>query len=407
MVAFNMFVQGKKSEDTNIICVALLLFILSSQNLLCQYHSVHVLQIPGTSYDTIPPIHNLILTFLHDVIIMQDPALGHAIITNLTVFRHSSCSASLSSQHVNNNESLQLIYLDCIYKCLEMLDALSISTAGGQEGNDSDSQYESEYASSSSVMLGASERSEKAVSMVYTLLSKIEALPGMMRLTKKIDTLFHTLLQASYPVSGGGTSVGRSAPFVVVFDPGRIYSCLLGCSNGFLISRLHEVEEFLWINKVSKKSSLVSSPLSSRHAHNLTSELADEQERDDEGEKEGVGIGGTRCKSPKNATGVALKEEWEDRFYSAMFDRKHLLESVLEQGLQLIYTGKLQELSQLMMKPEFIPLRPVLLLLGWDRYTAVGSGKELLDVLWPMEVSAHLELYEQFIYVLKCCDLSI
>ena len=42
--------------------------------------------------------------------------------------------------------------------------------------------------------------------------------------------------------------------------------------------------------------------------------------------------------------------------------------------------------------PEHAPLRPILLLLGWDRYPAVGSGKELLDTLWPLEVREVLQL---------------
>lgn len=363
------------------------IYFLSPQNSLCQYHSLHVLLIPGTSYDSIPALPSPLLTFLHDVITMQDPVLGHALITSLTVSQSSSFSASLSSQHMINNESLQLVYLDCIYKCLEVLDALCVSAMEGREGNDSDSQYESDYTSSSFAVVGASGRSEKAVSMVYTLLSMVEAKPGMMQLTKKIDTLFHTLLQARYPVSGGGTSVGRSGPHVLAFDPGQIYSCLLGCSNGFLISRLHQVEEFLWVNRAFKGSSLSSSPLSSRYAHTLASELAGVREKDEE-EEGSVRSVDAQCRGSKSAD-VAAKQEWKDRFYAAMFDNKHLLESVLERGLQLIYTGKLQELSRLMMTPEFIPLRPVLLLLGWDRYTAVGSGKELLDVLWPMEVRQH------------------
>lgn len=61
--------------------------------------------------------------------------------------------------------------------------------------------------------------------------------------------------------------------------------------------------------------------------------------------------------------------------------------SVLQdKGLQLVFTGNLSELSQLMSHPEHAPLRPLLLLLGWDRYPTAGSGKGLLDALWPSEV---------------------
>ena len=57
-----------------------------------------------------------------------------------------------------------------------------------------------------------------------------------------------------------------------------------------------------------------------------------------------------------------------------------------ELGLQLICAGQLDELSQLMSRPEYAPLRPALLLLGWDKYLAEGSGKELMEALWPSQV---------------------
>ena len=48
--------------------------------------------------------------------------------------------------------------------------------------------------------------------------------------------------------------------------------------------------------------------------------------------------------------------------------------------------GRIQEVSQLLSKPEFSPLRPLLLLLGWDVYVAEGSGKALTEALWPSPV---------------------
>lgn len=333
-----------------------------SQSMLCQYHATHVLKIPGSSASFEAVSHQLpsiLVSYLHDVITILNPALGHALITNLTV-------TSSGSQYVHNNETLQFIYLDCINECLEVLDTLHVSD---KQGNDSDSQYESDHASSGIHLTGT--ECEKAVSMVYLLLSMISGSPEMIRLTKKVDTLFHTLLQASYRV---GTPTGEP----VRFDVGRMYGCLLGRSNTFLISRLQEVEEFLRLNRSSNESYglLMSSPVSAaRHSHHATTQLP--------GVEEEVGVADVG--SPPPCSDV-VRAEWKDRFYNAMFDHKHLLETVLDRGLHLIYTGKLRELSGLMMKSEFIPLRPVLLLLGWDRYVSTGSGKELLDVLWPMEV---------------------
>lgn len=332
------------------------------QNLLCQYHAFHVLRIPGSpvSSEGVFHLQGLIPEFLRDVITMQNPSLGHALITSLTV-------ASSSSQYTANNETLQLIYIDCISECLEVLENLKLSQEGPE--NDSDSQYESDHTSSGGVRLTGSD-CEKAMSMVYMLLSMVNGCPEMMRLTKKVETVFHTLLQASYPPVGGTSGDPIS------FDTGRIYGCLLGRSNTFLISRLQEVEEFLRLNRV---------PAEDPHAPLTTSP---KPPRLPEVEEEvGVAYVGT---PPTLSCREAAKAEWRNQFYDALFDHKHLLEAVLDRGLHFIYTGKLQELAWLMMKPEFIPLRPVLLLLGWDRYASMGSGRELLDVLWPMEVCVHV-----------------
>ena len=262
---------------------------------------------------------------------------------------------------MSNNESLQFVYLDCLVECLDALDSLKCVTE--KPGNDSDSQYESDHASSGGGVRQNAEACERAMGMVYTLLSMVDGSVEMMRLTKRVETIFHTLLKAEYNIGSGGPPVK--------FDVGRVYGCLLGRPTPFLISRLQEVEEYLRLNAVCE-SSVVASP-GARHTHTRLLDVNKEV---------GAAVGG-RSPSP---LGEVLREEWRNRFYSALFDHKHLLEMVLERGLHLVYTGKLQELSDLMSKPEHVPLRPLLLLLGWDRYSATGSGKELLDSLWPMEV---------------------
>lgn len=333
-------------------------FLCLPQSMLCQYHATHVLKIPGFSGsggggpDTPSHLPSLLLEFLRDVITILDPELGRALITSLTV-------SGNSPQYISNNESLQFVYLDCIGECLEALETLKVLE---KPENDSDSQYESDHASSGSRRAGA-EACERAMAMVYTLLSMVCGSAEMMRLTKKVETVFHALLRASY-------SLGVGPP--VKFDVGRIYGCLLGRPNTFLISRLQEVEEFLRLNGTSEER-LVSTSSSLVHASTPHRIL-------------GGGVGGSRGPPPGSEV---VKAEWRDRFYSTLFDHQHLLETVLDKGLHFIYTGNLRELATLMSKPEYVPLRPVLLLLGWDRYTATGSGKELLDVLWPMEVRVH------------------
>ena len=296
----------------------------------------------------------------------------------------------MSAQHVSNNESLQCVYLDCISECLEALDALKALVAH-EGGEDSDSQYESDHTSSSTAAArgrSTTGRFEKVVSMIYTLLSMVEAQPGMIRLTKKIDSLFATLLQASYPMAAKQSAgQDKADPVVVTFEPGRIYACLLGRSNGFLINRLYEVEDYLRRKRVAEESPFVVPPQARYGSLPKLGEHKNEGSGD-----AGEDSGNSSCtkgiqtgQSPVDTS----KDEWKDRFYGAMYENKHLLESVLERGLQLICTGHLQEVARLMDRIEFIPLRPVLLLLGWDRYSAVGSGKELLDALWPMEVCMH------------------
>jgi len=291
-----------------------------------------VLQVPGSTYDTVPALSSASLTFLHEVITMQDPSLGHSLIQSLTITLPSHdepSSVTLTSQHASNNESLQSVYLDCIGECLEALDALKAAAAAAREGEDSDSQYESDHASSSTIAKGSAKgRFEKAVSMVYTLLSMVEAQPGMMRLTKRVDALFATLLQASYPL-GTHRSKGQDKPrpVVVTFDPGKLYACLLGRSNGYLISRLSEVEDYLRRKRVAEESSLVISQAWSGSLPRPGG--ANREEKGSIGAREDPEIG------EGQQTVSTSKDEWKDRFYDGVFENKHLLESVLERGLQL------------------------------------------------------------------------
>lgn len=187
--------------------------------------------------------------------------------------------------------------------------------------------------------------------MVYILLSLLDPTHDMGRLTKKIDTVFHTLLRTTYVIS----------PDVKVrFETGRIYASLLGRSTPFLIKRLHDVEEYLRMHPGTEDAS-VPVQRSEDTPRKLSLQLAVDSRKD-------------------------LQDQWRGRFYKALYDHKHLLESALETGLQLVFTGQLQDLSEMMLRQEYTPLRPILLLMGWDKYPAVGSGKELLDVLWPVEV---------------------
>lgn len=60
--------------------------------------------------------------------------------------------------------------------------------------------------------------------------------------------------------------------------------------------------------------------------------------------------------------------------------------------MKLICSGRLDELSDLLQDPTFSPLKPLLLLLGWDRYPDIGSGQNLLDILWPHSQTTEVSL---------------
>lgn len=326
-----------------------------TQNQLCQYHAIYVLKIPGAASDSIPYFSGLIVSFIHDVITTISPALGHALISSLSVPN--------SSAHMANNESLQLIYIECINDCLDLLSKLN-SREGSLEP-DYDSQYESDQPTSG--VRGTEKGCEKILSLIYSLLSLLDPSHEMVKLTRKIDTIFHTLLRKTYVISEN---------LKVSFETGQIYACLLGRSTPFLINRLHEVEEYLRMHPETDETSTISTPLK------------------------------LSLQEAKKSTLTAKDSvhEWRQRFYEALYDHKHLLESTLESGLQLVLTGQLSEVVTLMNRQEWLPLRPIVLLMSWDKYPAVGSGKELLDVLWPVEVRKSVILYVHT-YVYTTCVL--
>ena len=299
--------------------------------------------------DTIPQLQPLILQFLHDVITSLSPSLGHALITSLMV--------PSGSAYLANNEALQVIYIECINETLEGLAQTKVS-----EIVDHDSSYDSQYESdhpSSETHKGVFKECEKKVAFVYTLLSLIDPSNEMTRITNRLDRIFHTLLKTTFKV-GPGVSLR--------FEIGKVYACLLGRSSPLLINRLHEVEEYLRMNRSFDQR---------------------EEEGGTPSPTTAPGVHDSHPHHPRHKEAPSLQEmEWKERFYQALYDHKHLLEGVIDNGLQLVFTGKLPDLSLLMLRPEYVPLRPLLLLLGWDRYSAAGSGRELLDSLWPMEVSS-------------------
>ena len=199
------------------------------------------------------------------------PILVHTIIRNLTV--------NGNSNYLNNNETLQSIYIDCLTGSLESLSHLKAPES--LETDSSDSQYESDHSSSVQSIYSECQR---LVTLVYDILSLMDPLAEMVKLTKRVDQLFLLLLEAKYNVS---------SEYTVTFDSGRIYSCLLGRSAPVLINRFHEVEEYLRMTRAAESGGALASHLRQ----------------------------GTVAGDPL--------EEWRDLFYEALYDHRHLLESVL------------------------------------------------------------------------------
>ena len=199
-------------------------------------------------------------------------ALGHALIKSMTVENDTS--------YLYNNEALQSIYVNGIMECLDMLKQMK-APENLETDSSYDSQYESDHATSG--MQNTYKQCGKLVNKVYDLLALVDPSPLMSRLEKKIDRVFLDLLQSKYDISPECT---------IVFEIGRIYSCLLGRPTPFLINRLHEVEEYVRTNQATEEG------------------VANKELKRRVSERSG-------------------SEEWRELFYEALYDKKHPLESVV------------------------------------------------------------------------------
>lgn len=60
--------------------------------------------------------------------------------------------------------------------------------------------------------------------------------------------------------------------------------------------------------------------------------------------------------------------------------------------MQTISSGRLEELGRVLEDPMLSRIKPLLILIGWDRYLDIGSGQKLLDILWPQSQTAEVGL---------------
>lgn len=170
-----------------------------------------------------PHLHLLppyVISFLLQVL-TKDPPLGHALI--------SSLRASSTNQHyASNNESLQLLYLECIEDSLRRL---NLPSRGGGKGEDS--QYESD-AHQHSQPKEENDEKMRLAERVYTMLSFLDPTANLSKVMIRLEKILEILLQAS----------STDGDITTLFTREEIYSCFLGRSSPLLIRRLQDMEGF-------------------------------------------------------------------------------------------------------------------------------------------------------------------
>ncbi|KAL3872697.1 hypothetical protein ACJMK2_035906 [Sinanodonta woodiana] len=133
---------------------------------------------------------------------------------------------------------------------------------------------------------------------------------------------------------------------------GVVLSCLLGRSDGYL------VEEFCKISfDLDTKWTLTS--------HQTCVDLTEDQ---------------------KSLLQVAAMEKEEERWKMFLLicirKQRHLLETAVETGLTLIKCRLFDKLKSFFSTMDLNPLKPLVLLLGWNYCRNSSDAKELLDALW-------------------------
>ena len=207
------------------------------QTSVCWYHDAvaqaNVFETPPKSSPTLPPNCT---TFLRSVLKMN-PMLGHGLIKHLT------CGASLEMVH--NSRLLQLLYFDAIHHLLDDLKQLKrevVSTIEEEPDSEFSSEQEGSFLSEDAV-----KESDKVKNTIrYKMDRVLDYLsflnPSFIPGDSEIDKLLITLLKFSLdfgPFYGG----------LYRFEPGKIYSCLLGQNSHAIIIKVQEAEEFLRQNK--------------------------------------------------------------------------------------------------------------------------------------------------------------
>lgn len=118
---------------------------------------------------------------------------------------------------------------------------------------------------------------DEEVNHICNFLSLLDPTPEMTKVVKSVDRILLKFVELKQPLDDVG--------MVCLFKPELIYSCLIGRSSPLLVQRFQDIEEFLRIN----------------------------QEKDGGDEMEVLESG----------------EYWKDKFYLALKQKHHFLETVM------------------------------------------------------------------------------
>ncbi|XP_078590684.1 zinc finger FYVE domain-containing protein 26-like isoform X2 [Branchiostoma floridae x Branchiostoma japonicum] len=223
--------------------------------------------------------------------------------------------------YLQHNQALQKLYIDCVFEDLKTLNNL-------KENGDH------------------TERSRDICRHLYDILALLNPSRDMVDL--KLQDLFSELL----------SFVNRDQPCL---QRSAINSCLLGRQDSWLLEEFAAVENELRIR-----------PSRQRYAERVMS--GSEESNKDETDDQVITMAMTN--------GEDRMAVWQNLFFRCLRGQRHILEDVVSTAVFLVKSGQFAELATLLAPAEFQPLRPLVLLLGWNHCYGCHNISRLMDGLW-------------------------
>ncbi|XP_022094724.1 zinc finger FYVE domain-containing protein 26-like isoform X2 [Acanthaster planci] len=181
---------------------------------------------------------------------------------------------------------------------------------------------------------------EKLVSRVYKVLSLMDPSKEMEDL--QLELLFLNLLDLTKPPHQ-------------LLRMESLYSSLLGRGSAYLVRELCRIERLERIQELSTQLEVTHPKLDM-----LSQELR-------------IMLRLARMEDRELA--------WKEMFCQALSRERHILANVLDTSMTFIRDGMYSELVTLLSPDEFVPLKPLVLLLGWNHVSSCNSANRLLQAL--------------------------